>query len=477
MRGLGRTTVATAAAITLWPAHGGDASRPTLTETYAAAAARILDAEAASGQAFERLRHLTDRIGPRFSGTPGAEAAVRWTRERLADDGLEARTEPVLVPRWVRGEARADIVAPIERSMVVLALGGSEATPPGDVEAEVVAVESFDELRSLGEEWVRGRIVLFDRAMVPSSTAEAYGAAAVQRTRGAIEAARLGAVAALVRSVGTLAARLPHTGAMRYEDGVPRIPAAAVASEDADLIGRLLASGDAVKVRLRLGCRTLPDVLSANVVADLRGRELPEEIVLIGAHLDSWDVGQGAIDDGAGCAIVMESLRLLRSLGLVPRRTIRGVLFMNEENGLRGARAYAESHAHELGRHVAAIESDLGGARPLGFTALTGAGGEDRLREITALLRGLGADAVTPGGQGGADLTPLRPARVPLLGLRQDAIRYFDWHHTEADTLDKVDPRELAQNAAAMAVVAYVLADMPETLPRPDPQPQPVGRR
>jgi Zn-dependent M28 family amino/carboxypeptidase len=230
-------------------------------------------------------------------------------------------------------------------------------------------------------------------------------------------------------------------------------------------------------VRLRLGCRTLPDVLSANVVADLRGRELPEEIVLIGAHLDSWDVGQGAIDDGAGCAIVMESLRLLRSLGLVPRRTIRGVLFMNEENGLRGARAYAESHAHELGRHVAAIESDLGGARPLGFTALTGAGGEDRLREITALLRGLGADAVTPGGQGGADLTPLRPARVPLLGLRQDAIRYFDWHHTEADTLDKVDPRELAQNAAAMAVVAYVLADMPETLPRPDPQPQPVGRR
>jgi hypothetical protein len=475
MRALGRTIVAVVV-VTLWPAHGGDASRPTLTERYAAAAARILGAEVVAGQAFERLRHMTDRIGPRLSGSAAADAAVRWAREQLAADGLDARTEPVMVPRWVRGEARAEIVAPIARPLVVLALGGSEPTPPEDVEAEVVVVESFDELRSLGEQRVRGRIVLFNRAMVADSTGEGYGAAAGQRTRGASEAARLGAVAALVRSVGTLAARLPHTGALRYEDGVARIPAAAVTSEDADLIGRLHASGDSVRVRLRLGCRTLPDVESANVVADLRGRERPDEIVLIGAHLDSWDVGQGALDDGAGCAMVMESLRLLRSLDLVPRRTIRGVLFMNEENGLRGGRAYAEAHAGELARHVAAIESDLGAAAPIGFTALTGAGGEDRLREITALLRTLGADAVTPGGTGGADLSPMRPAGVPLLGLRQDATRYFDWHHTEADTLDKVDPRELAHNAAAMAVVAYVLADMPETLARPDAQPQPAAR-
>jgi Zn-dependent M28 family amino/carboxypeptidase len=262
-----------------------------------------------------------------------------------------------------------------------------------------------------------------------------------------------------------------------YEDAVPRIPAAAVAAEDADLIHRLLASGGTVRVRLRLGCRILPDVDSANVVADLRGREIPEEVVLISAHLDSWDLGTGAIDDGAGVAMVMETLRLLKTLGLQPRRTVRGVLYMNEENGLRGGKAYAAAHASELSRHVAALETDSGGARPTGLSATVGPGGLEILQDLVSLLRPVGADAVAAGG-GGADIEPLHAASVPLLGLRLDGTRYFDWHHSPADTLDKVDPRELAQGAAAVAVVAYALAEMPGALPRPappspDPSPRP----
>jgi Zn-dependent M28 family amino/carboxypeptidase len=259
---------------------------------------------------------------------------------------------------------------------------------------------------------------------------------------------------------------------MTYDDHVPRIPGAAVTAEDADLIHRLLASGERVRVRLRLGCRTLPDVESANVVADLPGRERPDEIVLIGAHLDSWDLGTGALDDGAGVAMVMETLRLLKALGLTPRRTVRGVLYMNEENGLRGARAYAETHAAELSRHVAALETDSGAGRPTGWSTTMGTGGLDVMKDVARLLAPVGADAVTPGG-GGADIEPLHAAGVPLLGLRLDASRYFDWHHSPADTLDKVDARELASGAAALAVAAYVLADMPEALPRPSPPESP----
>jgi len=283
-------------------------------------------------------------------------------------------------------------------------------------------------------------------------------------------------VAALVRSVGTLSARLVHTGGMTYDDHVPRIPAAAVTAEDADLIHRLLLAGETVRVHLLLDCQNLPDVESANVVADLPGRERPDEIVLVGAHLDSWDLGTGAIDDGAGVAMVMETLRLLKTLGLVPRRTVRGVLFMNEENGLRGARAYAEAHAGELSRHVAAIESDSGAGRPTGWSVTVGPAGLDTMKDVASLLAPLGAGTVTAGG-GGADIEPLHAATVPLVGLRLDATRYFDWHHSAADTLDKVDPQELAAGASALAVAAYVLAEMPEPLPRPAaPSPSPSTR-
>jgi carboxypeptidase Q len=427
------------------------------------------------GEAYSLLQHLTDRIGPRLTGSAGAEAAVAWTAERLRSYGLEVRTEKVMVPHWVRGVEEAELVAPTTQRVLVTALGGSEPTPAAGLTAEVVEAMGIEGLQALGEGAVRGRIVLFNVPMTVKGMA-GYGGAVVQRTRGAAEAARLGAVAALVRSVGTLSSRLVHTGAVSYKDPVPRIPAAAITAEDADLIHRLLASGETVRLSLRLGCRTLPDALSANVVADLEGREAPDEVVLIGAHLDSWDLGTGAVDDGAGVAMVMETLRLLKALDLRPRRTVRGVLYMNEENGLRGAKAYAETHAAELSRHVAALETDSGAGRPTGLSATVGPGGLELLQDLAGLLRPLGADAVAAGG-GGADIEPLQAASVPLLGLRLDTTRYFDWHHSPADTLDKVDPGELALGTAAVAIVAYVLADMPETLPRPAPPSPAVSPR
>jgi carboxypeptidase Q len=447
---------------------------PSLSEAYGSVAGRIIGAELVEGQSYAILQHLTDRIGPRLTGSAGAEAAVAWTAERLRSHGLAVRTEKVMVPRWVRGAEEAEIVAPAPQRVLVTALGGSEPTPPEGLTAEVVEAVGLEGLEALDDAAVRGKIVLFNAPMTVRGM-EGYGPPVAQRSRGAVAAARRGAVAAIVRSVGTLSARLVHTGAMSYAEAVPRIPAAAIAAEDADLIHRLLASDETVRLRLRLGCRTLPDVESANVVADLPGRERADEVVLIGAHLDSWDLGTGAIDDGAGVAMVMETLRLLKALGLQPRRTVRGVLFMNEENGLRGGKAYAQAHAAELPRHVAAFETDSGAARPTGLSATVGPGGQDMLLDLARLLRPLGAEEVMAGG-GGADIEPLLASSVPLLGLRLDTTRYFDWHHTPADTLDKVEPQDLALGTAALAVTAYVLADMPGTLPRPAP-PEPAGSR
>jgi carboxypeptidase Q len=440
--------------------------------SYGDAVARIIDAATTQGRSWAMLQHLTDRIGPRLSGSAGAAEAVRWTAERLRADGLDARLEPVLVPHWVRGEETAELTGALPRRLVVTALGGSVPTPAEGVTAEVVVADGLEGLRALDPARVKGRIVLFNRAMSAGSAFQGYGRTVDQRTRGASEAARRGAVASIVRSVGTLDARLVHTGAVTYEEGAPRIPAAAITAEDAGLVARLYEAGAAPTIRLRLGCRTLPDAPSHNVVADLRGRERPDEIVLIGAHLDSWDLGTGAHDDGAGVVMVMDALRILKALGLIPRRTIRGVLFMNEENGLRGAKAYASDHAAELARHVAAIESDSGGFSPRGFNANVGAEGLEMLRALSASLAPVGATKISAGG-GGADISQMRPARVPLMGLDVERARYFDWHHSPADTLDKVDPGDLARCAAAMAAMAYLLAEMPSTLPRPAPSPSP----
>jgi hypothetical protein len=436
------------------------------------AVARIIDEATTRGRSFVLLQHLTDRIGPRLSGSEGAAEAVRWTAQQLRADGFDARLEPVLVPHWVRGEETAALIGPPERRVLVTALGGSVPTPPEGITAEVVVADGVAGLQALGPERVKGRIVLFNRAMVAESALQGYRQTVDQRSRGASEAARLGAVGSVIRSVGTLAARLVHTGSVTYQEGVPRIPAAAITSEDADVIARLAASGAPPTLRLRLGCHTLPDAPSHNVVADLRGRERPDEIVVIGAHLDSWDLGTGAHDDGAGVVMVMDALRILKTLGLTPRRTIRGVLYMNEENGLRGGRAYAADHAAELPRHVAAIEADSGGFAPEGFNANVNAEGMAKLRALAAALAPIGATRIVPGG-GGADISTMAPAGVPLMGLDVVGLHYFDWHHTPADTLDKVDPADLARSTAAMAAMAWLLAEMPETLPRPVPSPSP----
>ena len=357
------------------------------------------------------------------------------------------------MPHWVRGCESAELIEPVPQPLVMLGLGGSIGTPPEGIAAEVLVVESFEELEAAGEA-ARGRIVLFN---APFTT---YGATVPYRIHGPSKAAQQGAVAALVRSIGPSGLRTPHTGSLRYENGVPPIPAAAVTVEDAEMLHRMQRRGERVRVRLCMEARTLPDAPSANVIGELRGREKPEEIVLIGAHLDSWDVSPGATDDGAGCIVTWEAARLLRRLDLRPRRTVRVVLFTNEENGCRGALGYRDAHGEELPRHVLALEADCGAGRPLGFGLTAGPEGLALAREIAGLLAGVGADRVWESG-GGTDVNVLREHGVPTMGLRNDESLYWNVHHTPADTLERIDPADLARCVAAVAVMAYGVAEMP----------------
>lgn len=428
-------------------------------------AAQLIGAALSEGHAFSRLAELTDGVGQRPTGSEGAEAAVQWARKSFEADGVQVALEPVKVPHWVRGEGSARVLASRRgrvHALAVLALGGSVGTPPKGLSAEVVEVRSLEEVAALGDK-VKGKIVFFNHAMAESSD---YGKVVGLRSRGASVAAKAGAVGMLIRSLATASLRSPHTGAMRYEEG-PRIPAAAVSVEDGELLHRLLVGGP-VRVELKLGCQMLPDVDSFNVVAEVKGREKPREVVLLGAHLDSWDVGTGAHDDGTGVVMVMEAARLLGQLKPAPRRTVRVVLYMNEENGLDGARAYAEAHKAELTEHVAALEMDSGGERPLGVALHAGAGAEDVVRPWLKPLEALGAGSFMVGEAGGADISTLAPGRVPLVGLRVDSSRYFDIHHSEADTLDKVDPKDLARTTAALVWLSYALAESPNVLPRPE---------
>ena len=438
-------------------------------ERHREAAERLIGAALDSDHAYLRLSQLCDGIGHRLTGSRALERAVQWAAAAMKEDGLEkVRLQPVRVPVWVRGEERAEMVEPGPQKLSILGLGRSVGTPPGGITAEVVVVGSFAELDSLPAEKLRGKIVLYDVPFTRYSDTVKY------RSDGPHRAARRGAVAAFVRSVGPVSLRTPHTGSTAA-DSLPRIPAAAVTIEDAAMMRRLLARGEKVRVRLEMGAHTRPDTISHNVIGELRGRERPEEVVVVGGHLDSWDVGQGAHDDGGGCIIAMESLRLMKQLGLRPRRTVRVVLFTNEENGARGGRAYADSLGPDIARHVAAIESDGGVEPPVGFgvvvrrldtdSAAVGptAAAVARLKELAPLLAGLGADRITDEG-GGTDIGPLMRRGVPGVAHRTTGEHYFDWHHTQADMLDKVDPVELRKNVAALAVVVYSLADMPGTL-------------
>lgn len=446
------------------PAATAKAAAPAYSQ---ATAEQLIGPALTEGHAYARLAELTDGIGPRLSGSEGAAAAVQWAVRSFKADGVQVWTEPVKVPRWVRGEERGEVLAS-ERTrghpLMLTALGGSAPTPAEGVTAEVVEVTSLEEVAALGAA-VKGKIVFFNHTM---AVAADYGRFAGLRGRGPAVAAKAGAVGVLVRSLATASLRTPHTGSTRFDDGDPRIPAAAVSTEDADLLHRMLEGGP-VRVKVVLGCSELPEADSHNVIAEIPGREKPQEVVLISAHLDSWDVGTGAHDDGAGVVMVMEAARLIKKLKQAPRRTVRVVLFMNEENGLRGARAYAEAHAAELARHVGAMEMDAGGGRPLGVSLRAGAGGQELVRPWLKPLVALGAGTFSAREAGGADLSPMYPARVPFFGVEVDSSRYFDVHHTHADTLDKVDPQDLARSTAAVAWVTYALAEMPGTLVRPEP--------
>jgi carboxypeptidase Q len=429
---------------------------------------RLIARALESPSAWETLSYLTDEIGPRLSGSKNAALAVKYATERFRSWGIDVADEKVMVPHWVRGEERATLVSHNDQKIVLTALGGSVATPAKGIVADVVEVNSYDELKQLGAK-VKGKIVYYnnpmDMEMVRSGRAfEAYRDAVQFRSSGASRAAELGAVASVIRSVASASLRTPHTGAVRYDAKLPKIPAAALTVEDALLVHRLIARGDRVRMHIVLTPQTLPDAESANVVAEIRGSERPEEVVVIGGHLDSWDLGTGAIDDGSGAAMVMESLHLMKELGIRPRRTIRCVLFMNEENGLNGGRAYAAAHKNE--KHVAAIESDAGAAAPTGFSTTLKGDALSAFESRVGFLSQLKAKRFETAQETGADTSFLIEAGVPGFSLVPEPLHYFDFHHTPADTLDKIDPKELNADVAAVASLALELADGPE-LSRP----------
>ena len=436
--------------------------RPAAAE-YVAAAERMRRAGLADEGAYEFLRRLTG-VGPRLTGSPEAAATVGLAAKMMIELGLDGvHAEPITVTKWVRGEKEeAAVVGPSSSGTIplrVCALGGSIATPEAGMTAPVIEVRSFEELDRLGPA-VKGKIVFFNRPMDRTLTEPfaAYGRAGDQRVRGAVEAARHGGVAALVRSLTFRIDGYPHTGLMTYEEGVPRVPAAAVSTADAEMLSALLRNGSQVAVRLKMSCRTVGPVPSANVVGEITGTELPKDIILVGGHLDSWDLGTGAHDDGAGCAASLEALRLIRAAGLRPKRTVRVVLFMDEEFGGTGGRFYAAAEARQGERHLVAMESDRGGFLPLGIAAgQPGSGVLRRLRAWRALFEPLGVTAVGPGG-GGVDVAPLiREGAVPAAVIPNAQV-YFDVHHSALDVLTSVHPRELEFQAVLMATLAYVLA-------------------
>ena len=425
---------------------------------YRAAAAKIIGAALTSDRAYSRLAHLTDHIGNRISGSPSLERAIEWAISEMKRDALDnVRAEKVMVPHWVRGEESLEMPTPVPRKLQVLGLGNSIGTPAEGISAEAIVVRSFAELDRLGEQ-VRGKIVVYNAPYVN------YGATVAYRLQGASRAARYGAVAALVRSITPVSLQTPHTGAMNYDPNQPKIPVAAVTIEVAEFLQRMNDRGDRPTLRLKMEAKFLPDAESANVIAELKGSEKPDEVILIGGHFDSWDVGQGAHDDGGGCIVAWEAVRLLKELGLRPRRTIRVVLYTNEENGLRGGNAYLEAHRAEIAKHILAIESDSGVYRPEGFGLAATAPLQVRsnMMELAKLLSGIGADQIASSG-GGADIGPLMREGVIGASLDVAGEHYFDIHHTSADTLDKVNPRELALCVATMAVMAYTVADLPES--------------
>jgi carboxypeptidase Q len=428
---------------------------------YESIAGQIITEGLKTCKAYTLLHELTTDIGHRLVGSADAAKAVEWGKKTMKDLGFQnVHTEPCMVPHWVRGQIEeASIITSTGKNVPIniCALGGSVGTDVDGITAGVIKVKSFDELKSLGDK-ATGKIIFFNRPMDRSkiNPGEAYGGAVNQRSIGAVEAARVGGVASLVRSMTMRLDDVPHTGAMRYNDSIPKVPSAAISTIGANLLDSLLSVDKNLKIRIKLTCQTLPDVESANVVGELTGSEKPEEIIVVGGHLDSWDKGQGAHDDGAGCAHSMEALRILKELGLKPKRTIRVILFMNEEFGLNGGIAYAKEDHHGE-KHICAIETDAGGFTPRGFGVGADSVNFPKFARWSYLLDPIDAGRITRGG-GGADISELGRTGVITIGLRVDGQRYFDYHHSNNDTIDKVNDRELELGATAIAIFAYVIA-------------------
>ncbi len=430
------------------------AQAPNWIDPYKPIAQRIIAAAQADDFAWRRLAELTDTFGPRLSGSDNLERAIDWAVDTMKKDGFDnVHKEPVMVPKWVRGNESLDLVEPVRQTLPLLGLGNSVGTPYGGFESDVIVVKNFDEMEKRAAE-IKGKIVLFNAEFV------SYGATNVYRTSGPSRAAKVGAIAALVRSIGPTGLRTPHTGATVYTDDAPKIPAAAIPAEDANRFQRLADRGLKIRVRLSMQAHFEADSQSYNVVGEIRGRELPNEVIVVGGHLDSWDPGAGASDDAGGCVVTWEALRLMKKLGLQPRRTVRVVLFTNEENGSRGGNGYRDAHTAELPNHVMLLESDGGIFDPEGFGFTGPEKAKATVVSIAGLLKSIGADPVRDGG-GGADVSPAGTvAKAPLMSHLAEA-NYFQIHHTPADTIERISPKQASNNAAAIAVMVYVIADLP----------------
>lgn len=425
------------------------------------ATARTLRERAlADDTGYDLLRSLTTEVGPRLCGTPGDARAVAWALAHLKALGFaNVHAEPVRVPHWIRGTPQVEVVAPWQQPMVAVTLGGSVATPPEGIEADVIGVTTLGELALLPPDAVRGKIVYFGNRMRRSASVSSYGAAVGVRGRGAGEASKRGALGVLIRSIGTDGDRVGHTGGMRFEKEETRIPALALSNPDADLLERQLASGQPVRVRLRDDSQWADSAWSANVVGEIPGRDARAGVVVLGAHLDSWDLGQGAHDDGAGVAIMTAAARLIGQLPARPRRTIRVVLFANEEFGLSGARTYARDHAAEAAGITLGMESDLGAYAPTGFQSRVTPEHLPVVRAMARLLEPLGVQHTGNEASGDADVGQLYALGIPVFDIDTDASEYFDLHHTPNDTFDKVDPAMVRLNTACYVTLAYLAAE------------------
>ena len=430
-----------------------------IPEKYQDIAERLIAASLADTSAYNRLAYLCDTFGPRLSGSQNLENAIDWILKELEKDSLSnVHGEKVKVPSWVRGKESARLIKPFAKDLSILGLGGSIGTRRAGIRGEVIVVDSFEELDERKEE-VKGKFVLYNAAFTN------YGETVQYRYKGAQAAAKYGAIASLIRSVGPWSMNTPHTGVMAYSDTIPEIPHAALTMEDAMMLSRIHNQGNKIILELKMEARMTADKYSRNVIAELPGSEFPEEIVVLGGHIDSWDVGQGAHDDAGGCLAAWHAVKLIKKLGLKPRRTLRVVMWTNEENGGRGNKAYRDTHMTELDNHVVAIESDAGVFKPQGFGFSGSVEAMDIVRKISQLLINLDADEITEGGRA-ADVAPLNDEGVPVMSLKVDGSKYFWYHHTNADTFDKVEQDELNRCVSAMAIMAFVLADLNEPLPR-----------